>query len=170
MQPDAKRLTPLSCALQSKQFNAVLQAAMQYTESQIQDLLHLRRLFIQRIGQLARERKSLLDNMAQCKTNMGHVCDKVCEVSKWSELLRENGDEEHRSYMQIITASCRGVSLLFKRMPVGKWTIRILPAPCACHATSPQCMLITMLGSCDTSAAVCHEHVSTEQQVCLLHC
>ena len=103
----------------------MLQAAMQYTESQIQDLLHLRRLFIHRIGQLARERKTLLDGMAQCKTNMSQVCDKVCEVSKWSDLLRENGDEEHRSYMQIITASCRGVSLLLKSMPIRRCLCKI---------------------------------------------
>ena len=85
---------------------------MQYSEAQIQDLLHLRQLFVHRVGQLARERKTLLENMAHCKMAFNHVCDKVSEMTKWSELLRENGAEEHRSYMQILTASGRGVSLL----------------------------------------------------------
>lgn len=83
---------------------------MQYTDQQVQDLLDLRRLYGFRRGQLARERKTLLNNLTSCKMDgTSHVCDKLNETAKWSDLLKENGAEEHRSYMQIHTASCRGV-------------------------------------------------------------
>lgn len=83
---------------------------MQYSEHQIEDLLKLRLLLCHRIGQLARERKTLLDSLACCKMDGNNdVCDRLTEMAKWADLLKENGAEEHRSYMQIITASCRGV-------------------------------------------------------------
>ena len=105
------KLSCLSRPIQA--VHALLQAAMQYSEAQIQDLLHLRQLFVHRMGQLARERKALLENMAHCNMTSNHICDKVSEMTKWSELLRANGAEEHSSYMQILTASGRGVKLLF---------------------------------------------------------
>ena len=95
-----------------------LQDAMQYTDQQVQDLLDLRRLYGFRRGQLARERKTLLNNLTSCRMDgTSHVCDKLNETAKWSDLLKENGAEEHRSYMQIHTASCRGVGHALSLVP-----------------------------------------------------
>lgn len=83
---------------------------MQYSDHQMEDLLRLRRLFCLRMGQLARERRALLANLSHCKMDWpNHVSDKLTEMTKWSDLLRENAAEEYRSYMQILTASSRGV-------------------------------------------------------------
>lgn len=82
---------------------------MQYTDQQLQDLVELRALFGHKLGQLAGERDLLLGSLA-CKTGKAsRVCDRLNSVAKWADLLRENGAEEHRCYLQIITASCRGV-------------------------------------------------------------
>ena len=40
-----------------------MQVAIDYTPCQIRDLLHLRRLFYGRLGQLLRQRQALLDEM-----------------------------------------------------------------------------------------------------------
>ena len=86
---------------------------MQHTDSQTQDWLHLRELFYFKIGQLARERKALLINMTQYQMDMGHVSDKLTQMTKWSDHLRENGAEEYRSYCMFATAFLRGVCFSF---------------------------------------------------------
>ncbi|KAL0039086.1 hypothetical protein WJX77_007433 [Trebouxia sp. C0004] len=45
-------------------FYCEVMAAMQHTDSQTQDWLHLRQLFYFKIGQLARERKALHDSVS----------------------------------------------------------------------------------------------------------
>ncbi|DBB00508.1 hypothetical protein WJX82_001772 [Trebouxia sp. C0006] len=83
---------------QPPSFYCEVMAAMQHTDSQTQDWLHLRQLFYFKIGQLARERKALLINMTQCQMDMGHANDKLTQMTKWSDHLRENGAEEYRSF------------------------------------------------------------------------
>ncbi len=82
---------------------------MQHTDSQLQDLLYLRQLFCHKLGQLARERNRLLSKMTGCKMDMSHASDKLAEMTKWSDHLRENGAEEYRTYMQLSTVYYRGV-------------------------------------------------------------
>ena len=92
-----------------------LQEAMQLTEAQLQDALYVRQLFCHRMGQLARQRKMLIDKMSQIQVDMCHVSDKLTEMTKWSEQLKEVGASEYRSYMQLVSAFIRGVSLPFPK-------------------------------------------------------
>ncbi|DBA78406.1 TPA: hypothetical protein ACH3X2_007903 [Trebouxia sp. C0005] len=95
---------------QPPSFYCEVMAAMQHTGSQTQDWLHLRQLFYFKIGQLARERKALVMNMTQCQMDMGHVSDKLTQMTRWADQLRENGAEEYRSYCMFATAFLRGIS------------------------------------------------------------
>ena len=84
---------------------------MQYTEAQMQDMMYIRHLFYYKIGQLARERKALLENMHQAQVSLCHASDKLSQMTRWSDQLRENGAEEYRCHMQFIIAVFRGVRL-----------------------------------------------------------
>ena len=88
-----------------------MQESIQCTESQVQDVLYLRQLFYHKLGQLARERQSLLRNMMRHKMEMSHVSDKLSETTRWSDELRENGAEEYRAYLQFTSVYLRGVCL-----------------------------------------------------------
>ena len=87
-----------------------LQASMQHTDRQMEDIMHLRKLFYHKLGQLARERKELLTSMSQCRVDMNHVSDKFASMTKWSDQLRENALEEYRVYLQNGCIFYRGVS------------------------------------------------------------
>ena len=88
-----------------------MQAALQYTEAQEQDLLHLRRLFYGKLGQLARERAALLRKMpAACNVpennepisfHLGycHVADQFALTKEVSDQLCANHAEESSVYM-----------------------------------------------------------------------
>ncbi len=121
---------------------------MQHTDSQTQDWLHLRQLFYFKIGQLARERKALLINMTQCQMDMGHANDKLTQMTKWSDHLRENGAEEYRSFCMFCDSfPARGMfqlhakSNLLPSMLVSPITLQLLPPlrlcvdACACMHT-----------------------------------
>ena len=82
---------------------------MQHTDSQMLDLMLLRKLFYHKIGQLARERRTLLSYMTQCKVDMSHVSDKFSAMTQWSDQLRENGLEEYRTYLPYASIFYRGV-------------------------------------------------------------
>ena len=89
----------------------VTQVALQYTEAQEQDLLHLRRLFYGKLGQLARERAALLSKMpAACNVvennepisfHLGyrHVADQFALTKEVSDQLCANNAEESLVYM-----------------------------------------------------------------------
>ena len=83
---------------------------MQHTDRQMQDIMHIRKLFYHKLGQLARERKALLMFMSHSKVDMSHVSDKFAAMTKWSDQLRENGLEEYRVYLQNGSIFYRGVS------------------------------------------------------------
>ena len=88
-----------------------MQVALQYTEAQEQDLLHLRRLFYGKLGQLARERAALLSKMpAACNVaennepisfHLGyrHVADQFALTKEVSDQLCANHAEESSVYM-----------------------------------------------------------------------
>lgn len=92
----------------------LVQTVLQYTEEQVLDLMHLRRLFYGKIGQLCRERKSLLKQMS-CEQEVGpgigldDVSVRLSEVSDLAERLQGNGADEYRTYMQFTAAFLRGV-------------------------------------------------------------
>lgn len=87
---------------------------MTYTQDQTKDLMHLRQLFYSKVGQLCRERKALLCQMADDQdvgANIGldDVSVRLSEVSDLAEQLRANGADEYRTYMQFSSAFSRGV-------------------------------------------------------------
>lgn len=90
---------------------SAMQVALKYTEAQEQDLLHLRRLFYGKLGQLARERAALLSKMpAVCSVSdregsvsfhLGyrHVTDQLALTKEVSDQLCANHAEESSVYM-----------------------------------------------------------------------
>ena len=87
-----------------------MQVALKYTEAQEQDLLHLRRLFYGKLGQLARERAALLSKMpVVCSVteresvsfHLGyhHVNDQLAQTKEVSDQLCANHAEESSVYM-----------------------------------------------------------------------
>lgn len=87
-----------------------LQNAVELSEAQIQDLLHLRRLFCGKIGQLGRARKALMSQLPSESIGASHASDKLDQVTSLAEQLRANGSEEYRTYMQYASTFYRGVS------------------------------------------------------------
>ena len=88
-----------------------LQNNVELSEAQIQDLLHLRRLFCGKIGQLGRARRSLLSQLPSESIGTSHASDKLDQVTSLAEQLRANGSEEYRTYMQFASTFYRGVSV-----------------------------------------------------------
>ena len=88
-----------------------LQNNVELSEAQIQDLLHLRRLFCGKIGQLGRARRSLLSQLPSESIGISHASDKLDQVTSLAEQLRANGSEEYRTYMQFASTFYRGVSV-----------------------------------------------------------
>ena len=87
---------------------------MTYTQDQTKDLMHLRQLFYSKVGQLCRERKALLCQMADeqdvgANIGLDDVSVRLSEVSDLAEQLRANGADEYRTYMQFSSAFSRGV-------------------------------------------------------------
>lgn len=82
---------------------AYVQAVVAYSESQIQDLLALRRLNWAQLGRLEAERSSLLARMAQNR-------QQLADVQIWAAQLQANIAEEHQCYLQHLTAVYLGVS------------------------------------------------------------
>ena len=109
--------------------SSVMQVALQYTEAQEQDLLHLRRLFYGKLGQLARERALLLSKMpAACNVvennepisfHLGfrHVADQLTLTKEVSDQLCANHAEESSVYMSHGFCLFRCVSCLRPRDP-----------------------------------------------------
>ena len=95
---------------------ACVQTVLQYSAEQEQDLMHLRRLFYGKIGQLCRERIALLKQMGSDQElvvgiGLDDVSVRLSEVSDLAQRLQANGADEYRTYMQFTSAVLRGVSL-----------------------------------------------------------
>lgn len=100
-----------------------LQEALKYTESQQQDLLHLRRLFYSKLGHLARRRAALLQKVPGAGSGLvhykavtfnhgyQHVADKLVETTEVTEQLCANRYEESQVYMYCGFCLFRCVSL-----------------------------------------------------------
>ena len=98
-----------------------MQATMDYSESQQQDMLHLRRLFYGRLGQLSRVRAAIMIHMPAAvnhdavlpfNLDMKSAADKSTETKEWAEQLCANRAEESRAYLYCAVCLLRGVSLL----------------------------------------------------------
>ena len=87
----------------------VVQPVMDYTESQIDDMMCMRRFLYCKLGVLARQRRAVLTKMTWSHVDCCHPSDKLSKLSTWAEQLRENGAEEYRTYTQYSVAMFRGV-------------------------------------------------------------
>lgn len=85
-----------------------MQAAVNYTESQQQDMLHLRRLFYGKLGQLSRARAAIMDHMPASvqpspilpfNSNFKSSANKLVETKEWADQLCANRAEESRAYL-----------------------------------------------------------------------
>ena len=89
----------------------VMQAFMQYSQQQEQDILHLRRLFYSKLGQLSRQRADLLDQLTQaCEAgngkppnlvNLNRTTTATATTKELSDGLCANRAEESQSFMYV---------------------------------------------------------------------
>ncbi len=90
---------------------------MAYTESQVRDLLHLRRLYYGKMGQLYRQRKDLRSEVPlACMGEVENICatHNYTLLSNLAEKLRQNA-AEYSVFVQSFCAIFRGVSSIRRR-------------------------------------------------------
>ena len=97
---------------ENKCIATVLQAALQLTEAQQVDLIHLRRLFYGRVGALARERRQLLLKLpvSGASESAPEASSRLADVRTVAQQLQDNSCTEFRMYLQLTSAYRRGVS------------------------------------------------------------
>ena len=118
-----------------------------FTESQVRDLLYLRRLYYGKLGQLYRQRAELrgqvpLARMGEAET----ICatDNYTVLSDLAEKLRVNAAEEYSVFVQSFCAIFRGVSLL--PVPCYAALLHACPAmPCCAVVSAIWCCLLMLL-------------------------
>ena len=91
---------------------------MAYTESQVRDLLHLRRLYYGKMGQLYRQRKDLRSEVPlACMGEVENICatHNYTLLSNLAGKLRQNAAEEYSVFVQSFCAIFRGVSSIRRR-------------------------------------------------------
>ncbi|DBA68454.1 TPA: hypothetical protein ACH3X2_013746 [Trebouxia sp. C0005] len=98
---------------------AELLAAMNYSESQKQDILHLRRLFYGKLGQLSRARAAIMDQMPAAvqpspvppfNLDIKSTANKLAETQNWADQLCANRAEESRAYLFCTISLSRGIT------------------------------------------------------------
>ena len=96
--------------------SACMQVAMDFSKSQQEDMLHLRRLFYGKLGQLSRARAAMMDLMP---AELQHVTDllsnntiahDLADTTDWADQLCANGAEESRAHLYCAVALYGGVS------------------------------------------------------------
>ena len=81
----------------------------------MRDLLHLRRLYYGKLGQLYRQRKELRSKVPlACMGEVENICatDNYTLLTGLADKLRENAAEEYSVFVQSFCAIFRGVSLM----------------------------------------------------------
>jgi len=100
---------------------ACMQAATNFTESQQQDMLHLRRLFFGKLGQLSRVRAAIMKQMPAAvqpspvlpfNLDFKSTANKLAETKEWADQLCANRAEESRAFLTCGFCLYRGVSFL----------------------------------------------------------
>lgn len=94
-----------------------LQPRKQFSEAQVRDVLHIRRLYYGKLGQLYRERKELRSQvpLARSAEDAAGVegqsaAENYTALSQLAEQLRINAAEEYSVFLQSFCALWRGVS------------------------------------------------------------
>lgn len=97
-----------------------MQATLQLTDAQQQDMLHLRRCLYIRVGQLSRERDAIMSTMPAAaqpthsqpfQLDLKHTADKLAETKEWADALCTNRANESRAFVYAKICLSRGVSL-----------------------------------------------------------
>ena len=111
---------------------------LQYTDNQVRDLLRLRRFLYCKLGQLARQRRAVLNKMTWTHVDSCHPSDKLSKLSEWATQLQENGSAEYRTYMIWSIAIFRGVRALeFQQcVPRSQWGTCLVFVFIACLVTT----------------------------------
>lgn len=95
---------------------ACVQVAMDFSKRQQEDMLHLRRLFYGKLGQLSRARAAVMDRLP---AEVQHITDVPsnkaiardhADTTDWAEQLCANGAEESRTHLYCAVALYGGVS------------------------------------------------------------
>ena len=89
-----------------------VQAALQLTASQREDLLHLRRAYFGKVGQLARRRQAILEHMADSELDLPSNSSRHRQLEELAEQLRHCGMEQYRTHIQLHAIMYEGVSPL----------------------------------------------------------
>lgn len=96
-----------------------LQAALDLTAAQQQDMLHLRRCFYSKLGQLSRHRAAIMDSMPAAvqpshpqpfSLGLKYTAGKLDETREWADTLCANRASESQTFMYAKFCLCRGVS------------------------------------------------------------
>ena len=96
--------------------SACMQVAMEFSKKQQQDMLHLRRLFYGKLGQLSRARAAIIDQLpaeAQHVTDLPSnkaIAHDLADTTEWADQLCANGAEESRAHLFCAVALYGGVS------------------------------------------------------------
>ena len=85
------------------------QAAVELSVAQKQDLMHLRRLFYCKLGQLSHDRKQLLHQMAPDSVGLSTPGSTMSHRKQLTPQLAALDKEEQCTYMQFASAFFRGV-------------------------------------------------------------
>lgn len=90
-----------------------LQDVISYTQEQVKDLMFMRELFYSKVGQLCRERKVLLSDMANenagGENGLTEHCVRLSEIRNLAEQLCANGADQYKISMQLSCAFFQGV-------------------------------------------------------------
>ena len=121
-------------------FTVSVQSIHTFTESQLQDFLHLRRLFLTRKALLAAEKDVVMSQLTDSNitSHSPHV-DRLSSGLDLSKILKQYTLAEYRIFLQIAFVARRGVSVL----------CTVEPALKSCHSQAhlTLCMLPLGLGS-----------------------
>lgn len=118
-----------------------VQAVLQHTASQKADLLFLRRLFFGKIGQLARQRRDILQCMSNLESEPRGTGKRHDTLNELTMQLQENGREDYRTHVQLTGAMHEGVSHLCRRA-----SFRVITQECTvayallCHQLCFSCI------------------------------
>lgn len=87
-----------------------VQAALDHTEAQVQDLLYLRQLFYCKLGQLRRQREAFLKQLRGSCHDTSCPLDRAVQHVQIMKSLQQNAAEEYRTVLQFAGAYNCGVS------------------------------------------------------------
>lgn len=115
-----------------------MQTFIDLTEAQQADLMHLRRLFYGRLGQLLRERKELLSKVHTDITHVTWTPDTVPGTAEVADQLRANGIAEYKTYMQFASTFFRGVCSMMLWAMHGLCMVQCLHRICVLQCALPR--------------------------------